>query len=249
MLKQAFLFLILIGSAGFSYGQQAEEAKADPKFSHRFAIGCNIGGLAPVSFPNTIRQIKSYSPGFSPSLSYQSVYRLSEHWGIGSGIRLDWKGMKVSDSVQYFHTLVSIDTASIEGDFTGTNTTEVKNIYISMPIQAVYITKNNWKIKLGMYFSYLVRAGFSGAVSDGYLRKGNSLGEKINIDYATFNFDKEQRQFDYGISAGTEKRVYKGLGVTADLQWGLQPVFPGTFTGISFKMYNIFGTFGICYTL
>lgn len=249
MLKQAFLFLILTGWAGFLYGQQAEEAKADPKFSHHFAIGYNIGGLAPVSFPNTIRQIKSYSPGFSPSLSYQAVYRLSERWGIGSGIRMDWKGMRVSDSVQYFHTLVSMDTSSIEGDFTGTNTTKVKNIYISLPVQAVYITNNNWKIKLGMYFSYLVRPGFSGAVSDGYLRKGNSLGEKINIDYATFNFDKEQRRFDYGVSAGGEKKVYKGLGVTADLQWGLRPVFPGTFTGISFKMYNIFATLGICYAL
>ena len=218
-------------------------------FEHRFSIGYNIGGLSPVSFPATIRQVKSYSPGFAPSLGYEFTYQLNQTWSIGTGIRADLKRMNVTDKVQYFHTLVSIDDASIEGDFTGTNNTIVKNIYVSLPLHIIYRNQSNWRFKLGGYVARLVRPSFYGSVSDGYLRKGNSLGEKVIIDYATFNFDNNERQFDFGLSGGVDKVIYKNFAISADLQWGLRPVFPDTFNGISFNMYNIFATLGLNYKL
>jgi hypothetical protein len=250
MRKPIIFFLFLFCALSHSVAQQSNPIAADEhRFSHTFGIGYNIGGLAPVSFPNNIRKIKSFSPGFSPNASYQISYSLSRHWAIGTGVRMDWKAMKVSDSVQYFHTLVSMDTSTIEGDFTGTNTTDVRNIYISLPVNISYSTNNNWKLKLGVYFAYLVRPRFSGSVSDGYLRKGNSLGEKVMINYATFNFDDKQRKFDFGISAGAEKLICQNFGASFDLQWGLIPAFPVSFTGISFKMYNIYGSFGVFYRI
>lgn len=245
MYKYLLLTFLLLGSAVITLAQNHSDKAL--KFEHNVHIGYNIGGLAPVSFPNTIRKIDSYSPGFSPSFGYELNYRLNPKWGVAIGLRMDWKNMSVQDSVQYFHTLVSMDDATIEGDFSGTNTTKVKNIYLAVPIQALFYADRNWKLKLGVYLAHLVRPSFHGSVSNGYLRKGDSLGEKIMIDYASFDFEDKQRTFDFGIAAGAEKLVYKNFSAKADLQWGLQPVFPNSFNGISFNMYNIFGTLGVSY--
>ncbi|RWU10817.1 outer membrane beta-barrel protein [Pedobacter chitinilyticus] len=245
MYKYLLLTFLLLGSTIFTFAQNSGDTSS--KFEHNVQIGYNIGGLAPISFPNTIRKINSYSPGFSPSFGYELNYRLHQKWGLAIGLRVDWKSMSVQDSVQYFHTLVSMDNATIEGDFSGTNTTKVKNIYLAVPIQALFYAGNHWKLKLGVYLAHLVHPSFYGSVSDGYLRKGDSLGEKVIIDYASFDFDKEQRTFDFGISAGAEKLIYKNFAAKADLQWGLQPVFPDSFNGISFNMYNIYGTLGVSY--
>ncbi|PTS93596.1 hypothetical protein DBR11_24965 [Pedobacter sp. HMWF019] len=247
MHKYLLLATILLGLTTVTLAQENNGEDKNQKFDHTFYIGYNIGGLAPVSFPNTIRKINSYSPGPSPSFGYELNYKLQKKWGIGVGIRADWKSMNVQDSVQYFHTLVSVDGSSIEGDFSGTNTTKVRNVYLTVPIQATYFSSNNWRLKLGFYLAHLINPSFYGSVSNGYLRKANSLGEKIIIDNADFNFNDNQRTFDFGITAGAEKLVYKTFAVKADLQWGLNPVFPKSFNGISFNMYNIFGTLGIAY--
>jgi hypothetical protein len=240
-----FVFILMI-PAGFLFSQ--EKTRFDiRKFQHSVFVGYNLGGLAPVSFPENIREINSYSPGFSPSFGYELIYMLKKKWGLGAGVRIDWKAMAVRDSVQYFHTQVSVDDASVEGDFSGTNKTKAKNIYLSVPVYAVYRSENNWKFNLGFYFARLIKPSFYGSVSDGYLRKGNSLGEKITIDNATFDFAKEERKTDYGIVAGAAKSVYKNFAVKADLQWGLRPVFPDSFSGISFNMYNIYATLGMSY--
>lgn len=247
-MRRFLIVLMIFFRANLAFAQETTKVKFS-RLEHIFFIGYNIGGLAPVSFPENIRAIDSYSPGFSPAVGYEVIFKLNKHWGIGTGLRMDGKGMSVKDSVQYFHTQISVDDASVEGDFSGTNTTNVKNLYVSLPLYAVYLTNNHWKIKLGFYAARLIRPSFSGSVSDGYLRKGDSLGEKITITSATFNFDEKQRKTDIGIFAGGEKLVYKNFSVKADLQWGLRPVFPDSFNGISFNMYNIFATLGISYRL
>ncbi|MXV52885.1 outer membrane beta-barrel protein [Pedobacter sp. HMF7647] len=249
MLKK-FLFLILTIPGGQSLFAQIDSSSASvssnsKRLKHYVHVGYNFGGLAPIPLPNTIRKIDSYSPGFSPSLSYEVVYPLSKTLGIGAALRFDIKGMNITDSVQYFHTLVTMDNSEFEGDFTGTNKTVDKNMYLSLPINVVYSARGNWRFKLGFYTAYLIRPSFSGQVSNGYIRKGNSLGEKVAIDTATFNFDDVQRKFDWGLQAGAEKRFLKRYAVTGDLQWGLRPVFPPSFKGIGYKMTNIFFTLGV----
>lgn len=246
MPKYILLVMILLGLTTATTAQNTNEDKKS-KFEHSVYLGYNIGGLAPLSFPNTIRKINSYNPGPAPAFGYELNYKFQEKWALGIGVRMDWKSMNVRDSVQYFHTLVSIDNSAIEGDFSGTNTTKVRNVYISVPIQAIFYPNKDWKLKLGVYLAHLIRPSFYGAVSNGYLRNGDSLGEKIIIDQATFNFNDNQRTFDLGIATGAERMVYKSFAAKADLQWGLRPVFPDSFNGISFNMYNIFGTLGIAY--
>lgn len=224
---------------------QSDSVLAKKKLRPFVQIGYNIGGLSPIPLPNTIRKIESYSPGFSPSLGAGAIYRIHKEWSVEAALRLDWKGMTIQDSVQYFHTLISQNGAQFEGDFTGTNNTKCKNLYLTLPVSVVYNKRDNWRYRLGLFTGYLIRPSFSGTVTNGYIRNGNSLGEKVEIDTATFNFKDVERTFDIGVQGGVEKRFLKRFYVSGNLQWGLRPVFPPSFKGIDFKMYNIFFTLGI----
>lgn len=246
MKKSILLSIFIIVSHQLIYAQGDNlNTTAVKHFKQYVQIGYNIGGLTPFPLPNTIRKIESFSPGFSPSVDYEVAYRLNKKWNISASLRFDIKGMKITDSVQYFHTLITMDSSNFEGDFTGTNKTICKNAYLTLPITIAYSAKDNWRYKLGIYAAYLVHPSFSGTVSNGYIRKGTSLGEQVNIDTATFNFYDKERKFDWGFTAGVEKRFLKTFAATGQLQWGMRPVFPSAFKGIGFKMTNIFFTLGV----
>lgn len=245
MSKISCLFILSILLCQSSLFAQVRDSSINHHFSQYVHIGYNVGGLAPVPLPNNIRKIEHFSPGFSPSVGYELSYKISNVWHLNGGVRFDIKGMNITDSVQYMHTFITIDSSAFEGDFTGTNKTICKNAYLSVPITAVYSATGNWKFKLGAYAAYLINPSFSGNVSNGYIRKGNSLGEKVVINIATFNFDNEQRRFDWGLVVGTEKRFLQTFALSGELQWGMRPVFPASFRGIDFKMTNIFFTLGV----
>ncbi len=244
MYRSIFCFLFAIISCFICLGQ-SNAIPVHKRFNPFVQVGYNIGGLSPVPLPNTIRKIESYSPGFSPSLGLGVIYRVHNEWSLQAAIRLDWKSMTIQDSVQYFHTLISQNGAEFEGDFTGTNNTKSKNLYLTLPVSVIYSKRDNWRYNLGLFVGHLIRPSFTGTVSNGYIRKGNSLGEKVQIDIATFNFNNRERTFDMGIQGGVEKKILKRFYATGNLQWGLRPVFPPSFKGIGFKMYNVFFTLGV----
>lgn len=224
------------------------------KLQQYILAGFNFGAATPLSLPNNVRQINGWWPQFSPSLGYEVVYPISTRWGIGAAIKLEYKGMGIKDSVQYLHTIISMDngngqSSSFEGDFTGTNKTIVNNAYLTLPVNVVYEPNDKWRYKMGLYAGWLISGSFSGTVTNGYIRNGNSLGEKVLIDEASFNFDKEQRKFDFGLQGGAERTINKKISINGNFNWGLQLLFPSDFKGVGFKMYNMFLTLGVAYRL
>ncbi|SEW50679.1 Outer membrane protein beta-barrel domain-containing protein [Chitinophaga arvensicola] len=221
-----------------------------PMLEHRILAGFNFGATAPVGLPNTIRKINGYWPEFSPSLGYELSYRATRKWGAAVAVKLDYKGMGTKDEVQYFPTIITTDDGGrFEGDFTGKNQTTVRNAYVSFPISAVFTPNDRWRFNLGGYVAWLFSSNFYGTVSDGYIRNGGSLGEKIIITEATFDFGTEVRSFDCGLQGGAAYRVGKRLSIDGNLNWGLRPIFPGDFKGMSFPMYNIYLTLGVAYKI
>ncbi|WP_315820941.1 outer membrane beta-barrel protein [Paraflavitalea speifideaquila] len=104
--------------------------------------GFNIGGTAPISFPNTIRKINAFWPRFSPSVGYEYIHYLPKKWAIGAAFKLDFKGMGTRSTVIYFPTIISVKDGDQTNEFTGTfsghNETRVNNAYITIPVYAVY---------------------------------------------------------------------------------------------------------------
>lgn len=223
------------------------------KFEHQIIAGLNIGASAPVGLPSEIRSIDSYWPQFTPRLGYNVRYGLNEKWLIGSGIVLDYKGMGTKATVKYIYTRVRLSDSESSGDmegyFVGKNKTEVKAAYVTIPLTLNYAISERWMMRTGGYASYAFSKEFNGEVSDGYLRKETMNGEKIEIDKADFEFNNDMRKFDIGLLLGTEMKVNEKFGISGDLTWGLTPIFPSSFTGMKFNMYNIYFALGLTYKL
>lgn len=234
-------------------GQAQPLQTAKNRIEHYIHAGFNFGALTPVSLPDNIRRIDSWAPKFCPSVGYEGVYRFNQQWGVGLALKFEYKGMIVKDSVAYLHTIITVNeagqTTEFEGDFTGTNETHANNGYLTIPINAVYDPEGRWRFKLGIYLAFLFDPEFKGTVSDGYIRNGDSLGEKIMISEASFDFGNEVRTFDIGLQGGAAYSLNNKFAIEGNLNWGLRPAFPSSFEGIGFNMYNIFFTIGASYRI
>ena len=223
-----------------------------PRWDFKINVGYNIGGTSPLPMPEEIRSIERYSPpGFSPHVAVEATRRLSEKWGISAQLTLDHKGFTVRDSVFNLHTEMELGGKDPQvGNFTGHNQTKVRNSYLTLPVMASYFISEKWMAQAGFYVAYLYSPGFSGSASDGYFRQGGPTGEKTEVDNdATFDFSDELNKFDFGLVAAGEWSFSKYFALRGQLAWGLISVFPSDFTGISYKMYNIYGTIGVSYKL
>ena len=144
-----------------------------------------------------------------------------------------------------------LDFKQIEGSYVynGKNKTDMRNDYLVLPLLAAWRPAEQWRVRLGGYVAFQNNAQFEGTASDGYIRNGGPTGEKINVESATYDFADEVRSFDAGLMASGDWFFTEKMAVTAQLSWGLVPIFPSDFEGLSYKMYNIYLSLGIAYKL
>ncbi|MDR3236110.1 MAG: PorT family protein [Prevotellaceae bacterium] len=219
-------------------------------WDYKVNAGLNFGGSAPFSLPAEVREIEQYSPNaFAPHLALEAIRWINERWGVAAQITWDHKGFTVRDRVKNLYTEIDIEgnSGAQTGNFTGKNTTEVHNIYFTLPVMATYRGSNRWASQAGFYFAYLYRPVFKGQASDGYLRRGSPIGEKINVPNAGFDFSKNQNRFDYGLIVAEECRIYRNVALRGQLTCAFHSLFPDQFKAITFAMRNIYGTLGISY--
>ena len=244
-------FFLIVGSC---MGARAQEKFSFGKFQHKIVVGYNLGGSVPIPFPEEIRSITSFSPKFTPQLGYNISYPLSNSWNIESGILLDFKGMTVEDKVKYMYTNVTMDGSNLQGYFTGRNETKTRATYITMPLRASYNLTDTWRIRAGVFASYRLNSDFSGTVWDGYIRVTTEEdiinSEIIDIpdkDVAVFDFSKDMKRFDFGVSFGFEHDFKSRFGIFGDFSYSITKLFPKDFTAIDVKMHNTYLSLGASY--
>jgi hypothetical protein len=221
-----------------------------PCWEFKINGGFNIGGTSPLPLPEEIRKIESFSPpSFSPHVALEGIRWLNRKWGVSAQLALDYKGFKVSDQVKNLYTEIEMNEETYTGNFTGKNTTRIANSYITLPVTATYRITRRWEVQGGAYLGYLYSSTFKGSASDGYIRQGSPVGEKTNVDAASFDFSDKQRSFDYGLLVAGDWGFNSHFAVRGQIAWGLRPLFPSDFTGVPFTMYNIYGTLGLSYRL
>ncbi|WP_316792127.1 porin family protein [Pedobacter frigoris] len=240
------LLLAILAHKG--YAQSYQGIIIIKKNTHFITAGYNFGATAPYTLPNTIRKIEKYTLQFTPSVGYEFHRKLNKKWGVGSGVRVDVKGMKITDSVQYFHTILTMDDGEFEGDFSGTNQTTAKNTYLTVPIYGTF-QSGRWHYRLGGYVAYALSKSFSGSVSNGYIRKGNSLGEKVFIDESKFDFSDEMKSWDWGLHAAVGREIGHAWSINLNIQAGIDPIFPSSFRGVGYKLRNINLNIGAAFNL
>ena len=251
-MKQKIAYMILMAASLF-VGSRAEAGTLD-SLQRKARAGYNIGGTTPVPLPATIRSLDGYSLTPSFMVGADAVLPLTRQWGIMTGLRFENKGMKGDVTTKaYFMEVVKGDQ-KMAGLFTGHVEQEVRQWMLTVPVQATLTLSRKVMLKGGPYVSFLLDKGFSGIASDGYLRKDTPTGPKILMgnregEWATYDFDDDMRSVQFGVGLGIDWQVYKRLGVSADLNWGLTGIFPGDFKTVEQTLYPVYGTIGVFYRL
>lgn len=215
----------------------------------RVGAGFNIGGTSPLPLPKEIRGIDSYRPTLCFNIEGSAQKMFSKHWGTRVALRFDNRGMKTDATVKNYHMeAVNVDgSGTVIGAWTGHVKTEVNNNYLSVPVMAVYQFNDRWTVMAGPYLAWMFNGSFTGEAYDGYIRDQDPTGEKAEVTRATYDFSDDLRHFHWGLAAGGEWKAYKHLSVVANLQWGLNGIFPSDFQSVTFALYPIYGTVGFNY--
>ena len=220
----------------------------------RIRAGYSIGATTPIPLPETIRSIDGYRLTPSFMVGFDAMLPLKGKWGIALGLHFENKGMEGDVTTKAYHMELVKGDSRIEGLFTGHVKQKVTQWMLTIPLQATLQLGRKVTLKGGPYVSVLLSSDFSGIASDGYLRQGDPTGAKILMgskedEWASYDFSDEMRRMQFGIGIGADWQVYRRLGVSADLNWGLTGIFPGDFKTVEQSLYPIYGTIGIFYRL
>lgn len=217
-------------------------------------FGYGIGGTAPVGMPATIRSLDSYGLEPNFTLGLDICKRLCGKWGLTLGLHIENKGMDIDATVKNYHMEIIRGGQSLEGCFTGRNSTEVSQWMLTVPLQVTWFFNDNLRLKLGPYASYLSSRKFAGYAGDGYLRVGGPTGTKIELgseegSRGTYDFSDSMRRIQAGVVLGADWFFYRQWGAFVDLSWGLTGIFRSSFNTIEQTLYPIYGTIGISYKI
>ena len=220
----------------------------------RIRAGYSIGATTPIPLPETIRSIDGYRLTPSFMVGFDAMLPLKGKWGVALGLHFENKGMEGDVTTKAYHMELVKGDSRIEGLFTGHVKQKVTQWMLTIPLQATFQLGRKVTLKGGPYVSVLLSRDFSGIASDGYLRQGDPTGAKILMgskedEWASYDFSDEMRRMQFGIGIGADWQVYRRLGVSADLNWGLTGIFPGDFKTVEQSLYPIYCTIGIFYRL
>lgn len=214
--------------------------------------GYNIGATTPLGLPASIREIGGYSPGADFNVGVYASRMIADRWGIGLGVVYDRKGMQASITTRNYHLTMNITDGDEIGTKTGYYTGKIKNKtelgYLSVPVYAVFRPSDKWEFTGGVYFAAALSRSFIGNVSEGKMRE-DPLHPAIGITRAEYDYSSDIRKFDTGITIGANRRIYRGLGVKASMQWGLISVLDPSTRKIDMNTYNVYLNLGLTYAL
>ena len=249
MMRKTILTMLL----GITTIMASAESILD-SWSPTVRLGCSIGGTAPIGMPATIRNLNKYTLKANVSFGVDAQKQITSQWGILTGLYLDRKGMEIDATVKNYHMTMAKGGDEIEGYYTGNLVTVCDQWVLTLPVMATLSVGEKVMLKCGPYVSYVTSKVFEGHVYDGYLRRGDPTGEKIEMGNTketrgTFDFSDKMRRLQVGADIGADWQIGSHWGAYADLQWGLNGIHHSSFTTIEQTLYPIYGTLGIIYKI
>ena len=218
-----------------------------PQWQHNVALGIGTGASSPIPIPNRISEM-SWTPRMCFLVGYDFSYRFWRMVGLKTGLQIKHVGMSAEAKVYQMFTQAIVDESEVSGYFTGYNETVLHATYISLPLQFSFYHKA-WKFDAGLFAALKLQGHFSGAVKSGYIRIGDPTGEKVEVGYEPFDFSEFIAPFNYGLEFTATRNFGDRWSAWFDLSWALNSTFKEAFRGLEYKMYNIYGLFGVGYKL
>lgn len=221
-------------------------------WEYEVKAGVNIGGASPLPLPVEVREINSYSPKFNGTFEGTVTRWLGRNrrWGLSAGLRIEEKGMLTGATVKNYSTEIVYEGSRVAGYWTGYVKTDYNTTLLTVPLLADYRVNDRWKLCAGLFSSVKLDGDFSGYVSDGYLREGTPVGEKLTFDdgsSAPYDFSSHLRHFQWGGQLGATWRAFSHFTVNADLTWAFSNIFESSFKTVSFNLYPVYLKLGFGY--
>ena len=170
--------------------------------------------------------------------------------GYLSRFALRRKGMETDANVKNYGMEIIEQGNHVAGFWTGDVHTVYKSSFITLPIAVNYRLASRWKIHLGIFASYRMDGNFSGYVTEGYLREGSPIDEKVsfsNRQTASYDFSNHLRHWHWGTLIGGSWQAFKHFNINAELTYGTNNIFKKDFKTITFDMYPIYMNIGFGY--
>lgn len=243
-IKMMAVAIVGILCVQFSQAQQLEAGK----FQFDAEAGTKIGGASPLSLPVEIREIKSYRPAAPFYVGAKVSYAITNKWAVRSGLVFEGKGMKTEANVKAYKTTFNADedpNQNVKGYYYGDISTNVENLYLTIPVQSQYQLSESWSLLAGPYISFAVNRRFYGEAIEGYIRDETPTGEQIGIANAAYSFDRSIRKVDVGMSISGKYDFAKRYYATAQFDYGFNNIMKVGFESISFPLHNIFMNVGL----
>lgn len=214
--------------------------------------GLNVGGATPLGLPREIRHISSFDPKLNGTLEGTVTKWLDkEHrWGVAAGVKIEAMRMSTGARVKSYHTEIIQDGDRVAGYYTGYDKTNYSSTNITIPITANYSFNDRWKVRAGLFVTCRLDGEFNGYVSDGYLRNGTPVGEKVTFtegSSANYNFDDDLRRFNWGTQIGATWNAYRHFFLFGNLSYAFNNIFKSDFHTVTFTMHPLYLNFGFGY--
>ena len=248
ILRCTALLLLAVGSAPAHAGNFLDDVTLEAR------VGYSLGATAPLGIPATIRELNSYKPTASIQLGIDALKPLGGAWGVMTGLHVENKGMDAAITTKGYYMAMVKGGEALEGVYTGRVEQQVKEWMLTLPVLGTFNAGADWQLRVGPYVSLLVKKDFSGNVSNGYLRKDDPTGPKIEMgdapeERATYDFTDHMRSWQMGLLVGAQWRFAHRWSLVADLSWGLTGVMKSSFHTIEQTLYPIYGTIAFTYQI
>ena len=255
MRRLIYTALLLLATASLATAQEARDKNILAALRHgwnfELRAGLSMGGTAPIPMPREIRGVEKYNPKLNVHVEGQATKWFDPHWGLVMGLRMEQKGMVTGARVKNYHTSLLLgEGAEVSGNWTGYVESNYAAASIVLPISAAYKINDYGKVQAGLYAGYRFDGSFTGHVTDGHFRMGSPVGERVDFPadkQATYDFSGELSRFEAGMQVGGNWRAYRHFLVYGELRASFTPIFPGSFTALTTKLYPIYVSTGFSY--
>lgn len=247
-----FKHLSIAAVAVMFFSAEAVAQNSMRSFSDNWEIGItgglNVGATTPLPKPSEVEHIYAWQPHMNLTLKGWATYRIENYdrWGITTGLEVERKGMYASTRVNAIK--VHMDKYGFKGErYTGDNSTEIDNYYLTLPVMASYITLNEkFRIHAGLYLSYAMQSSFKVTLDGDGMLDDHKLQEGSLVD---FDFSDQMKSMDFGARIGFDFFFTPRIGLTGQVNMAFTSAVKSSFDVMPFSLYNTYGFLGFTYNL
>lgn len=227
------------------------QAPVEDKDDLEFGIkaGLNVGATTPLPKPKAIDKIYTWNPLMNIAIKGWLSYHLpdTKGWHLDTGLEMERKGMYVCTHATDMRINIGDGQEAAWGLFTGNNSTEFINYYLTLPMLVAYHTsKDKFRMQVGFYLSYLMQQSFKVTLDGDGTLNGDPISPDHLVDY---DLSDHFNKLDMGVRVGFDYFFHQRLGVTAQLNMSFEPALDRSFTMMPFPLYNIYAFAGFAYRI